>query len=677
MPFRTIRLIPGVDLEQSPTLNQTQLAQSNLIRFYGKLVQKIGGWQQLVSTTLTGICRGLHGWADLLGNSYVAAGTEQRLEVLSGGVLSDITPVVQTTNPAVSFTTVISTTTVKITDASRSPLLGDWINLITQVSVGGIVLFGFYQVTSVIDGTHYDIVAASPATANATNSGAVPLYTTVNTQSIVTVTLNNHGFTASTSIFQALVTTAVATVVIFGAYTVLSVVDANNFTIQGSTSANASTTGSENGGNARIQYLLPTGTVIDTVQSGWGTGLWGEGLWGIGSGSGPLAPLRQWSLDHWGQDLVASPNNLGIYYWQPPTIAPAIIMPNAPAENTTVYVMSQVQIVVSLGATDPNTSNQDPLLSRWCDQGDFTDWTASATNQAGSFRFPTGSALVGGLAVGLGSIDWTDQDVWSRTYLGFPLVFGFNRIATGCGLLAQRCSGSVGNLVIWLSSNHQFFSMTLGGGTPTPMECPVWDFYWNNTDKSNLGQYHCAVNSNFNEMAWHFPIALTSPLYNPLAPMAYVKFNYVENAWDYGLSSQYQRTAWNGPYPDGAPIGTDLSGLIQAHEVGTDANGVGMQWSWQTGYFSLMEGEDFIFADMIIPDMVSTGGPTFTPSVEAVDWPFAGPSPVTVPLIGPLSQFVTFSARGRQLSFGLAGSDLGTFNRLGAFRVRYQPNGKN
>ena len=87
MPFRTVKLLPGVDIESSPTLNQIKLAASNLIRYYGGLVQKLGGWARMSSQTLIGICRGLHGWADLNNNTYVAAGTEQRLQVLTGGSL--------------------------------------------------------------------------------------------------------------------------------------------------------------------------------------------------------------------------------------------------------------------------------------------------------------------------------------------------------------------------------------------------------------------------------------------------------------------------------------------------------------------------------------------------------------------------------------------------------------
>jgi hypothetical protein len=169
MPFRKLQLRPGVNLEQSPTLNQAQLAQSNLIRFYGGLVQKIGGWQALSSNTFTGTARALHGWADITGNPYLAIGTDQFLQVLVGGSLFNITPniVVEVTNEPPSFVTTVGSPLVTVTDTSYSPDAGDWIDITTQVAIGGLILFGLYQIVSVSAPT-YVINAGENATATAT-----------------------------------------------------------------------------------------------------------------------------------------------------------------------------------------------------------------------------------------------------------------------------------------------------------------------------------------------------------------------------------------------------------------------------------------------------------------------------------------------------------------------------
>ena len=679
MPTAIVRLKPGVDVEESPTLNAAQITAANLIRYYAGLVQKRGGWQEMTATPLIGTCSGLHGWGDKLGDPYLAAGTEQRLEVLEGGILFDITPLVHTSNVAVSFTTVISTPTVTITDATYNPAVGDWVYIPTQVSVGGLIIFGYYQVQTVPSGTTYTITAASNATASVAAGGAVPVYDTLNGFPTVTVTLNGHGLLDGET-FEALVSTTVATVVIFGAYAITRI-DANSFTITASSNANATTTAGENGGNVRLEYLLPTGFAEDTALTGWGIGDFGAGDWGLSSGAQATSPMRQWALDNFGEDLIASPTNGKIYYWVPPDPTPAVVVDaSAPIYNAWVFVMNQVQIIIAIGSEVGGT--QEPLLIRWCDAGDFTAWTPTSTNQAGSFTVSQGSRLIGGLAVGLGAFIWSDVGVTQMTYQGLPFVFGIRPIATGCGLMGPRARAVSGSTIMWLSS-HGFFLMDIGGGTPSAIECSVWDILVNNWDLGQPGQFVLGANDLTNEFELFFPLATTSEFYVAASvTRGSVKYNFVEKVWDYSITSQLQRTAWQRHWVTaggntGNPVGSDLDGLLQQHEVGNDANGIGMQWSWTTGYFYLSEGEDIIFIDQMIPDFVTTGSPTISLELLAQQSPnddpvVAGPFDWTTQtkLIGG------FGVRARQIALRVSGSDLGTFNRIGAIRYRYAPDGR-
>lgn len=679
MPFAAVRLKPGVDVEESPSLNAAQISVSNLIRFYSGLVQKRGGWQAMISTPLIGTCSGLHGWADIDGNPYLAAGTEQRLEILIGGALADITPLAATTNPAVSFTTVISTKDVTITDAGYNPAVGDWVNILTQVSVGGLVLFGFYQVTDVPSGTTYTIQAASNAASSVVAGGAVPLYTTTIASAIVTVTLNDHGY-ADGDTFEALVSTVVDTITISGSYEV-TVVDANNFTITASSLGAAGASGSENGGNARIEYLLSSGFAADTATGGYGIGDYGGGDYGLSSGGTRVVPMRQWALDNYGQDLIASPTNGAIYLWVPPSPVPAdVIDATAPIYNTWVFVMSQAQIVVALGAETGGV--QEPLLIRWSDVGDFTVWTPSSTNQAGSYFVSQGSAIVGGLALGLGAFIWTDIGILQMTYQGLPFVFGVRPIATGCGLIGPRARAVSGAFIMWLS-NHGFFLMDIGGGTPAAIECSVWDILINNWDLTQPGQFVLGANDLTNEFELFFPLATTSPYYVAgSVTRGSVKYNFVEKVFDYSITPQLQRTAWQRHWVSsggntGNPIGADLASLLQQHEIGYDANGAGMQWSWTTGYFTIAEGEEMSFVDMLIPDFTTLNAPEILVELLVQQTPNQDPL-----VVGPFQWtpatpwIIGFGARGRQIALRVSGGDVGTFNRLGAFRYRWAPDGR-
>lgn len=675
-------LKPGVLAVATQTLASGTYWASLCIRWFLGMWQKIGGWMQLTSQTLIGTCRGMHGWSDLVGNPYLACGTEQRLEVLIGGVLVDITPLRQTSNIAPAFTTTNLSKVVEVHDIAHGAVQGDWVDVPIPVSIGGIIIQGFYLVQSVIDADHYTIQAAVAATASAGPGGAVPLFTTTNTSPNVQVTLNNHGLTAGAQ-FETQVSTTVGGITIgIAVYGVLAspAPSTNTFDIAPGGAATSSTSASENGGNCIINYLLPTGLPDNQLLGGYGGGEYGGGDYG-GGGGATISPLRRWSLDNWGELLLASPTNLALYAWTPtpsivPTPAPAVIVSGAPAKMWLMFIIAQLQVTVALGAESGGT--QFPLLVRWSDVGDYTDWTPTPFNEAGSEQIATGSRLISGLAVGQGALLWTDLGVYTMVYIGLPFVFAFNPIAKDCEAMASSVTAIYGNNAIW-PSIRGFYKFDGSGVGPFP--CPVWDFLFKNVDYNQLEQMFQATNTLFNEIAWHFPFSLDSPFYSAETPFGYVKFNFLEGLWDYGVSAQMQRTAWTDhPGFGTTPVAVDLAGLIQQHETGTDANGAALVWSITSGYFDFSEGEDFGFSDFFLPDINAT--PTMATvmiTFYAIDYPgqqdtpiVYGPYPFT-----PKTNFLGVGIRARQIAVKFSGSDMGSAVRQGAMRWRTAKDGRN
>ena len=102
---------------------------------------------------------------------------------------------------------------------------------------------------------------------------------------------------------------------------------------------------------------------------------------------------------------------------------------------------------------------QDPLLVRWCDINDFTSttsWINLSTNQAGSYRIPRGSKIVGAIQGPQQGLIWTDLAVWSMQYINQPYIYAFNEIGTGCGLKARKAATSLNGVVYWMGQS-QFF----------------------------------------------------------------------------------------------------------------------------------------------------------------------------------------------------------------------------
>ena len=711
MPHATLKLRPGVDQNETPVLNEAGFSQSNLIRFIpdrtqGGLIQKLGGWTRYFNTSMVAIVRALWAWEDTNANKWLASGTDtytgtsglrSQLAVLnavqgSNGIttattLTDITPQVISDNVAVSFSTTLNSSTVNITDATVTGVnTFDSVYITTPVSVGGLILFGQYPVTGVVSSTVYQIQATNVlgnpayATATVTNGGAVPLFTTTTTSpSVVTVTLANHGYLVG-STFSVLVLTTVGGVTIYGNYIVQSVVDANNFTIQTAVSATSATSGSMNGGNARFVYS--TGIAPSIPYSGYGQGLYGAGGYGTGvsvpSAVGNPIAATNWTLDNWGQILIACPTGTvvntiplqGIYQWDPTTNAPnATIIPQAPTVNEGLFVAMPERQIIAYGSTF--TGIQDPLLVRWCDINNYNSWNATITNQAGSFRIPKGSRIVGGIQGPQQGLLWTDLALWSMQYINQPYVYSFNEIGTGCGLIAKKAATSMNGVVYWMGQS-QFFK--LDGSGVSPISCPVWDVIFQDLDLTHLDKIRVAPNSRFGEIAWYYPTTGNGGEIN-----AYVKYNVNLGIWDFGTLS---RTAWINESVLGPPIGADPASLyIYQHETSPDADGQPLLASFTTGYFALSDADVKTFIDQWWPDMKfgyygGTQNATLNFTFNATDYPGQAPTTYGPFTVNSGTTFFSPRIRGRLVSFSVSSNDIGSWWRIGGNRYRFSPDGK-
>lgn len=835
MPLQTIQIPAGVNTERTPTLVAiANWSGSQLIRWKDGLPQKIGGWTQMSSQKVPGTARGMHCWADLMGNPYAAAGSEVGLTLLYGGALYDITPLRAVHNIAVDFSTISTTPTVTIKDIAHGAATGDRVVVYVPVSVGGLIIQGTYSIT-VLDADNYTITAAGNATTTVNHGGAVPSFTATNTSADVNVTFNNHGLTTGDN-FEVQILTTVANLAMSGVYAV-TVTNANVFVIDPGGVANATATNSENGGLAQLRYEVSSGFASATPLQGWGIGGWGLGPWGTSSGDAQVAPLRLWFLDNWGQDLVGNYTGSTIFTWSPPyltgnvaipigsqnvagivvataqsgagsykpgdtitlaggtftmpvtllvqstkvvsativaggtggtngaqivtgttgtgtkfsanvtvagntiTAVNSIAVPGAYEVNPTVltaepvtgasltgaqlsvkmgvlalvqpttaaysalpanpvaqgstsgtgtgatftltwtaagisvpqtvngsFVSAPQQIMIAYGCDPATGGQQDPNLVRWSDVADNTDWLATATNQAGSFRIPSGSKIIGMIQGPLFMCLWTDIDMWIVQYVGLPFVFTFNKIAVGADMLAPKAAGVYQSSVFWAGANNFFM---YDGSNVRVIPCPVWDKFFSNLNREQKDKIFCAVNSWFGEVTWYYPSATGNGEVD-----SYVKLTVTENfAWDYGT---LERTCWSDDNVFGAPIGIDELGLFEQHETSTDANGAPLI-SWiLSGYFSLSDGDVFTSISRMIADFTFEG-PTPRVFISFILQNYPSDPTYTV---GPYAyqpsgpEFSIVQGRGRSCALYIESTDLGTFWRLGAVRFSGSPSGR-
>ena len=170
MPFGSVQLIPGVNVERTPTLLRTGFSQSSLIRFRDSLVQKYGGWTKFYNFAVSGTPRDLHAWQDLNNNTHLSVGTTTQLGVVSSGNFLDITPQTLTSDFAPSISTTANSPIVEITDPNIANVtVYDSVFFNVPISIGGLILDGLYPIASIIGTSSYTITAATTATTTETN----------------------------------------------------------------------------------------------------------------------------------------------------------------------------------------------------------------------------------------------------------------------------------------------------------------------------------------------------------------------------------------------------------------------------------------------------------------------------------------------------------------------------
>lgn len=173
-------------------------------------------------------------------------------------------------NTAVSqncaFSTTINTPDVTVDLGDTSVAVGSYLGFPVQVSVGGIIVYGFYKVTATPTATSATFTAATDATATVVSGGVVPVFSTTADSTSVNVELPDHGYVSGEP-FVVAVSTTVGGIQLFGSYTIASVVDADNFTIAATSPALSTGSAAENAGQCQVSTQNVSAPPIDILMT--------------------------------------------------------------------------------------------------------------------------------------------------------------------------------------------------------------------------------------------------------------------------------------------------------------------------------------------------------------------------------------------------------------------------
>lgn len=631
---------PGINRDTTSYTNTGGWFDSDYIRFRNGMPEKIGGWTKVYAnqTALIGKCRKMYDWSDNIGTNYLAVPTNAKFYVDNSSSVIDITPLRRNvTLGANPIETSNGSPIITITDINHGAIIGDYVKISGSTAVNGIqaskinkefVIVGVananaYSVTTTgtatssgsgggsgvtakyefhpgsvtgsaaytgwgsgpwggVDGSYgwgygpssnqaatitysdglwsvdnygQDMVACPRDLLNGVALGANPISTT-NASNVVTVTQINHGFSNGTAVIISSVNSSIGgipKIQLNGTHTI-TVVNSNaySFTVSNIASSSAS------GGTDSAVYIS---SLI---------------YWDVNDVNGPAISFSELGSEYAKKYL--------------------------PYVATEIMVSDQNRQIIAFGC-NPYDANQapDPMIVRWCDSSDPTNWDAAdTTTTSGEQRLSSGSYIVTAIQNREEIIIWTDASLYSMVYTGPPYGYGFNLVGSNFDIIGPNSKVVAGSIAYWMGSNNFY----VYDGKIQPLPCAVRDYVFLDLSIEDGNKVYCSADSGNNEIIWFYPSQSQGGIPGEREVDRYVVYNHAEQVWYYGSMS---RTAWIDRRGHTTPRSVSVDGYLYNQESGFDDGSTTpaspINAYIQSSPVEIQDGENFLFINRIIPDL--------------------------------------------------------------------------
>ncbi len=449
----------------------------------------------------------------------------------------------------------------------------------------------------------------------------------------------------------------------------VSVIDSNSFEVLSSTTAAATSAAT---GEVTINFLLPVGTSTAVAGLGWNAGYYGQSTYGTARTQSDITILpRQWTLDTWGEDLVAGLRGGRVYYWETSAgVDQRIIeVSAAPSVSNTLIVSQEDRHLICMGTNEFTGGAFNPLLVRWSNQNNFNNWTPSVSSTSGEAILGSGNRIVAAARSRNNIIILTDKSAHTMQFIGPPFTFGFNEIGTNCGAAGLHAAKDFDGRVYWMgTANFYVFD-----GTVKNLPCTVRRFVFDDINLDQSDKIFAGVNSQFKEITWLYCSKDSTECDR------YVTFNPNENYWVYGsthFTTFEDKGVFSNTVTTGIETSSSLSYLYDNEPEGIyTANGNGIESFVESADFDMSQGNEIMFIDRMVPDFTLSNEVSGTSGQLNVQfttkrYPDASESTTKGPfIIQPNTEKVSMRARGRQAKIRVATSTTGTSWRYGTVRL--------
>ena len=465
-------------------------------------------------------------------------------------------------------------------------------------------------------------------------------------------------------------------------FEVTSVVNTAAYIVTHTSTASGSTSGG--GGTGNMKYQINPGPEFSLPAFGWGTDEYGVSTWNTPrSTSNVTLEARQWSLDNFGQLLIATALNGGAFEWDPDdgVTTRATAISGAPTASRLSLVSTPDRHILFMGteATIGSTNSQDDLLLRFSSQEDRNTYQPTAENTAGSLRIADGSRIVAAERSRGQILVWTDTSLHALQFIGPPFTFGLRQLGQNCGIIGMHAGVDINGVSYWMSQDSFF----LFDGSVKKLPCTVEQFIFNNVNVTAAENAFAGHNGEFNEIMWFYPRTGSDQI------NAIVAYNYLEGTWWTGT---LDRTTWTDREVYANPVASEylsttvannetILGLTDGatqmflHETGNDADGQAITAFVKSGVVQIGEGNEFAFVSKLIPDVEDQAG-VLNAQLEFKNYPNNSTSVTKTTSFSDTTDFVSLRGRGREFTVNVVSNTIGTAWRLGTQRFDIQPDGR-
>jgi hypothetical protein len=601
--------------------------------------------------------------------------------------------------------------------------IGGWAQINTSILVGaGRDIHSWFDLTGrryeaigtnkilyvLFEDTFYDITPLGTALTGCT-------YTSTTGSTTVTINKAAHGLNPGDLIIFTSVTTPGPTTTSFtsanfttNTFEIQTVPSTGTFTI--TMPVAESGTGVTGGGTITTTPYVFVGPILSTFGYGWGAGAWGISTWGTARTiSNTDIDAASWSLDNFGELLIATVKNGSTYKWAPiagtGVSSRATIITGNPTASVLTRVSDRDRHLIHFGTetTIGNPSTQDPMFIRFSDQEDIELYEPTSTNTAGTFRIDNGSTIVAAVKGKDYMLILTDEAAYTMQFVGPPFTFSIRQVGSNCGCIGQHAAVFVDGAVYWMGDSGNFFVFD---GTVKTLPSSVEDFVFT-TGGDSLGLNYvqgdtifAGHNSLYTEINWFYSKADSTQIDRV------VSYNYEAKTWTTGTLA---RTTYEDSHVFDNPTATKyistltpniptINGVsnggsyVFEHEVGvnevlnltsTNSTDIVIPAYIKSGDFDLDiegDGEFFIKIRRFIPDFKYLDGNTkvtlFFRAYPADTTTAQGQTTVGPFTVSSTTDKIDTRARGRLASIKIENDALNDNWRYGIFRVDIQPDGR-